>query len=730
MSMPAIDHSSRNYLNELREVRAELERRVEQRTAQLAAANEVLIQEIQERKQIETALRESEERYRDIFEHANDIIYTHDLDGNYSSVNRANEAITGYTVEESLKLNALEVVAPEYRELAKAMLNRKGLGVITPTYEIEIIAKDGRRVALEVNSRLNYQDGVPVGVQGIARDITSRKRAERERAVISEIIDSLNHTSNLDEFLKCVHKSIGKVLYAENCFVALYDKATEMFERPFHVDQDPPAPPKRLTKSCSAYVFRTGKPLLMTLDVFQSLLRAGEVEQVGKPSPSWLGVPLDTPSETIGVLVVQHYERENVYSQRDVEFLTTVVGQIALAIQRRRAEEEVKQARDVALESARLKSEFLANMSHEIRTPMNGVIGMTTLLLDTNLTKEQREFAETIRNSGEALLTIINDILDFSKIEAGKLHFETLDFNLKHTLEGTIDLLVEKARDKEIELTSHIDADVPMELRGDSGRVRQVLMNLIGNALKFTDQGSVNVRIRKESDTGNEAAIRCEISDTGIGISETAQTTLFQAFTQADGSTTRKYGGTGLGLAISKQLVELMGGEIGVVSELGKGSTFWFTARFTKQTGEIPTLPATETAPTKPEHSQNKLILLAEDNIVNQKVAVRQLQKLGYRADAVADGREAVEALQRIPYDLVLMDCQMPHMDGYEATAEIRRREGTKKHTAIIALTANALAGDREKCLAAGMDDYISKPVRPEELAKALERVFAARGSR
>jgi PAS domain S-box-containing protein len=728
--MPAIDHSSRNYLNELSKVRAELERRVEQRTAQLAAANEVLIQEIQERKQIETALRESEERYRDIFEHANDIIYTHDLDGNYTSVNRANEAITGYTVEESLELNALQVVAPEYRELSKAMLNRKGLGVVTPTYEIEIIAKDGRRVALEVNSRLNYQNGEPVGVQGIARDITSRKRAERERAVISEIIDSLNHTSNLDEFLKGVHKSIGKVLYAENCFVALYDKATEMFERPFHVDQDPPAPPGRLTKSCSAYVFRTGKPLLMTLDVFHSLLDAGEVEQVGKPSPSWLGVPLDTPSETIGVLVVQHYERENVYSQRDVEFLTTVGGQIALAIQRRRAEEEVKQARDVALESARLKSEFLANMSHEIRTPMNGVIGMTTLLLDTSLTKEQREFAETIRNSGEALLTIINDILDFSKIEAGKLHFETLDFNLKYTLEGTIDLLVEKARDKEIELTAHIDADVPMELRGDSGRVRQVLMNLIGNALKFTDQGSVNVRIRKESDSGNEAVIRCEISDTGIGISETAQTTLFQAFTQADGSTTRKYGGTGLGLAISKQLVGLMGGEIGVVSEIGKGSTFWFSAKFTKQTGEVATLPATTTALSRPEHSQNKLILLAEDNIVNQKIAVRQLQKLGYRADAVADGREAVEALQRIPYDLVLMDCQMPHMDGYEATAEIRRREGTKKHTAIIALTANALAGDREKCLAAGMDDYISKPVRPEELAKALERVFAARVSR
>src|SRR6201988_3305438 len=554
--------------NALRKARADLEQRVEQRTAELAAANDVLTQEIQERKQIETALREREERYRDIFEHANDIIYTHDLEGNYASVNRANEAITGYTVEESLKLNALQVIAPEYRELAKSMLLRKCAGEKTAAYQIEVIAKDGRRVAVEINSRLNYQNGIPVGVQGIARDITDRKRAE----------------------------------------------------------------------------------------------------------------------------------------------------------------EEIKQARDMALESARLKSDFLANMSHKIRTPMNGVIGMTGLLLDSDLTEEQREFAQTIRNSSEALLTIINDILDFSKIEAGKLPFETLDFNLKQTIDGTLDLLTEKARDKKISLVSHIETDVPKELRGDAGRVRQVLLNLIGNAVKFTDHGNVTVRIRKESDSSAETVTRCEISDTGIGISEAAQSNLFQAFTQADGSTTRKYGGTGLGLAISKQLVGLMDGKIGVFSEPGKGSTFWFTARFTKPTGEIHSITANRPSPTGSvlgEHLQNQLILLAEDNIVNQKVAVHQLQKLGYRADAVADGREAVEALQRIPYDLVLMDCQMPHMDGYEATAEIRRREGTKKHTVIVAMTANALAGDREKCLAAGMDDYISKPVSPEDLAKTLERVFS-----
>ncbi len=714
-----------------RHIRAELEHRVARRTAELAAANDVLTQEIQERKQIETALRESEERYRDIFEHANDIIYTHDLKGNYSSVNQANLAITGYTTEEALNLNAFHLVTPEYREFARTMLMRKISGENTSAYELEIITKEGNRIALEVNSRLYYEDGKPAGVQGIARDVTSRKRTEKERAVISEIIESLNLTANLDEFFKSVHRSLGKILYADNCFVALYNPETDMFERPFHVDQDPPAPARRLSRSCSAYVFRTGQPLLMTMDVFKDLLDAGEVEFIGKAAPSWLGVPLKTPSETIGVLVVQHYERENVYSRRDMEFLTTVGAQVALAIQRKLADEAIKQARDAALESARLKSEFLANMSHEIRTPMNGVIGMAGLLLDTDLTSEQREFTETIRSSGDSLLTIINDILDFSKIEAGKLQFETLDFDLKHTVEGTVDLLTENARDKDLALHCTVDSNLPVVLRGDPGRLRQVLTNLIGNALKFTEEGKVTVRALNDCETETQVLVRFEVTDTGIGIPELVQRKLFRAFTQADGSTTRKYGGTGLGLAISKQLVELMGGQIGVLSVPGEGATFWFTARFEKQIAAVSVVPVVVSSPPVAksiiqENFQNKLILLAEDNIVNQKVAVRQLKKLGYRADAVADGREAVEALQRIPYDLVLMDCQMPHMDGYEATAEIRRREGTSKHTAIVAMTANALEGDREKCLAAGMDDYISKPVSPDELARTLERVFAS----
>jgi signal transduction histidine kinase/CheY-like chemotaxis protein len=372
---------------------------------------------------------------------------------------------------------------------------------------------------------------------------------------------------------------------------------------------------------------------------------------------------------------------------------------------------------------AEIKSQFLANMSHEIRTPINGVIGMTALLLSTRLSEEQRDYANTIQTSANVLLTIINDILDLSKIEAGKFRLVCEVVPIEKHIRETLDIVRPDAQSKGVAVHLHIDRSLPELVRLDAGRLRQILLNLLSNAIKFTPEGSVTVQITAVS---GQRVMRFAVIDTGVGMSESGCGQLFQPFTQLDSADNRRYGGTGLGLSISKRLVTLMGGEIGVRSELGKGSTFWFTLPLEAGAETPPDVtPARPVSLLQHEGTSETPILVVEDNSVNERVITRLLTKMGYTTEAVRDGRQAVDRVLNQRYRLVLMDCQMPVMDGLAATREIRAREQGQR-TPIVALTAGALHSDETNCLEAGMDGFIPKPIDLVKLAEVLERFGGA----
>ncbi|HTJ08813.1 MAG TPA: ATP-binding protein [Candidatus Binataceae bacterium] len=426
---------------------------------------------------------------------------------------------------------------------------------------------------------------------------------------------------------------------------------------------------------------------------------------------------------TVGLVFVLG---ERALRRRDAIITYQRAAAVALG---QRAEKEVARAQDLALEAARLRTEFLSNVSHEILTPLNAIVGMSRLLLDSGLSAQQHEYAEAVRSSGDMLRSIVKDVLDFSYLADGEFVLEEGQFDPHHSMERVAALFVGQVEKAGLKLTLELDERLPHLAVGDSRRLEQILTNLVSNAVKFSERGKVMMRARQRDESANDRTLAFEVSDEGIGIAAAHQSRIFQPFAQIDGSASRKYGGSGLGLAIAAELVRQMGGKIWLESELHGGSTFHFTVQVGKpaESGQSGTVSRSEIA-NSGDHDRDAAqptitILVAEDNPVNQKLTQTQLRILGFAADVVGDGREALEALALKPYPIVLMDCQMPGTDGYEATAEIRRREtGSAQHTIVIAMTAHALSGAREKCQASGMDDYISKPVDLDDLEATLKR--------
>ncbi len=656
-----------------------------------------------------------------------------DRKGIVRRVNRLESKLRGLEPGAMLGTHCAELVPEIERDRYREQIQRKLDGrTALVTYQREHVHPDGRRIAVEIHEQLlRTKSGAAAGMRMASVDITERKESEEAAYQNAAELRALFQAFP-DLFLRL--DQTEAVLDANGGQHADPFLSAEKFEGRNLQDLLPAGVLGEIRAAQDQGRARNGMEIVEFSIEDRLGPQAYEMRLLPINWDQWIAVLRNITERKASELRLKDNAQE--LEQKN---------------------EELEKALTDAREATRMKSRFLANMSHEIRTPMNGVLGMTDFLLGTALNAEQREYAESIKRSADSLLALIEDILDLSRIESRKLRLDRAEFALQPAIAETASACALQARAKGLEFASAVAPEVPHWAVGDAGRLRQVLVNLLGNAIKFTERGRVSLTAEVARQTADSLLLKFTVRDTGIGIPRSEQGRLFDTFTQVDESNTRKYGGTGLGLAISRQLVELMGGQIGLESEPGRGSQFWFTASLGKSAKRNPPsvkskldVRVTETpssrlpgvksntgtaqraeslAPSAAQGSPgpgsglgSTRILLAEDNEVNQRITLRLLQKLGLAADAVVNGRQAVEAIEKRKYDLVLMDCQMPDMDGYEATAVIRSREGAGRRHTICALTANAMDGDRERCLAAGMDDYISKPVGLEKLRQALDR--------
>jgi PAS domain S-box-containing protein len=659
------------------------------------------VEDVTERKRTEEALRESEDRFRIMADSCPEMLWITDAAGAILFINRAYREICGVTSEQVAGYQWQLTIHPEDAAEYVGTFQRAVRERTASRAEGRFRGALGewRWVFSHAEPRFS-PSGEFLGHVGLSLDITERKQAEQALLASEEKFREL--AENIREVFWVMSPTTNETIYISPAYEEVWGRSCESLYR------DPMS--------------------------FTHAMHPDDLEE----AHLWFA------RQVAGELIDSEYRirtpegqekwiRDRAFPIRDrAGQLIRVVGIAEEITERKRYQEELIQARKDAEAANQSKSRFVANMSHEIRTPMNGVLGMVQLLLETQLTPEQRRWASVAQSSGRTLLTLIDDILDLSKIEARKIVFENLNFDLSCAVEDVVELLRIQASEKGLSIHSSISPEIPALLRGDAHRLRQVLTNLCSNAIKFTERGGVTLNGVLESCSADAVTVRFTISDTGIGIRPDQVAGLFLPFTQADASTTRKYGGTGLGLAICKQLVEMMGGTIGVDSQDGHGSSFWFTAVLglaLAAAGEEPG-QAADTGMrrgTPPPEQRTARILVAEDNPVNREVALAFLGKLGYKSSAVSNGIEAIEAVEGGDFDLVLMDCEMPVMDGFDATRRIR--ESVHPGIPIIALTANAMQADRDRCLREGMTDYLAKPVDLEKLAGVLDKWLPAKSS-
>ena len=709
--------------------------RAREREAQRLAAAAAL--ELAARQQAEAALRASEERWQFAIEGSGHGVFDWDLRQQQVVYSHRWKSMLGYADHE-VGVSADEFFSrlhPDDQARVALAIERHANHPEVP-YEVEARLRHAAGTWQWILARgmIVERDhtGRPLRFLGTHQDIGARKAAEARERSRAGVLTRIVSGASLDEVLIAVVGAVEAENPEMSCSILRLDR-----ERGRLVSPVGPRLPEVYHRavdgleigpdigSCGTAAFTGERVIAVDLYTDPRWERfRGLVDLAGVRS-CWSQPVLSTHGEVLGTFAVYH-RVPHAPSEADIETITSAANLVAIAIERSEAELALRTAKDAAEAASRAKSDFLATMSHEIRTPMNGVLGFTALLLDTELTAEQRQFTRTIQTSGEALLSLINDILDFSKIEAGKLELEHVPFDVGELCREVATLLSPKADEKGLTLLLELPAQLP-HLVGDSARVRRVLLNLAGNALKFTTRGRVTIRAQLMG-----ADLEVAVEDTGIGIASHKVPLLFNEFTQADASTTREFGGTGLGLAICKRTVELMRGSIGLESTLGLGSTFWFRLPLAPAESPSEDVSAPRTRSTVPGRPRESLpvapgserplhVLLAEDNATNQLLAVRMLEKLGCRVEVAKNGREAVAACRRQAYDLVLMDCQMPELNGYEATQMIRE-DAVGGSVPIVALTANAVSGERERCLRVGMDDFLSKPFKPAELRRVLAR--------